>query len=112
MSCATCFQSKPIPRCLGALIIGTLTASTDYIVRLKSFFNRVEEIEATSNGAGLLAVDLSSYELAEGVYHITVFDPPDMVTEKTITIGTETTTCIEVMVQKGTAASATIIEKV
>ena len=62
--CNTCLNSKPIPKCTDALVLGTADPTTAYYVYIKDCsINYTERLSATTDGAGLLTVDISTLEL-------------------------------------------------
>lgn len=113
MECLTCIQARDIPNCLTELIVGTIAyANTDLKVRLQTFFGRVDEIETTSDGSGLITLNLSDIELANGIYKIMVYVANDPANQLEITTDNgELGYCIELRVTDGTSESATITSK-
>lgn len=100
MSCTTCTKAQPLPKCGTNLTIGTLTADTDYYVYIKKLSNgKLQRLEATSDGTGLLTADVS--DLAEFLLPgsdfelwVTTQDSTSIYDRETITIGAETPTCL------------------
>lgn len=113
MECLTCIQARDIPNCLTELVVGIIAyTNTDLKVRLQTFFGRVEEIETTSNADGLITLNLSDIELANGIYKIMVYvanDPANQL--EVVTDDGAIGYCIEFRVMDGTSESVTITSK-
>lgn len=113
MECLACLQAKAIPNCLTELIVGTVTElNADIKVKLLTFFGRSEIIETVTDGTGLITLNLSDVELANGIYKITAYTDTDPVNELEITTDDGATGfCIEVRITDGESVSATITSK-
>lgn len=108
MSCATCYQARTLPRCLGVIDIGDITPSTDVVVRVKSSAGRIDYIEASSDNSGNLEVDMTGIELSEMVYELSVLKASDRSVMTITTADAETATCIEVAFEDGQADNVVI----
>jgi len=84
MSCNTCFTAQPLPHCIDELILGTVAINLPVIVIFTAPGN-VFEINTTTNGAGLITLDLTDIELMESVYKIEVYSAADISTPLNIT---------------------------
>ncbi len=70
MSCNNCQCVENTPRCLTALIVGTITSNNaDVFVFLRSARGRLERFSATSSGAGLVTINSSSFEFMNGMLY-------------------------------------------
>lgn len=95
MSCP-CLQSNPIPTCIELLSIGTIdnvnTAVVVFITNIST--GRVDTFETTSDGAGLVEIDVSDFEINDGTnYKVEVY--VDLMDEaETITVTDSSGTCV------------------
>ena len=65
MACTLCKFTKTYPLCITNLTLGTVTnLNTDHFIYIKNLATgRIVRLAATSDGAGLLTVDVSNEEL-------------------------------------------------
>lgn len=97
MSC-NCNKAKPLPSCLGALVIGSINSAFDYWVYFKTATGRVDRFEGLFNyGSSLMFIEPVNlrigtiYEVcvtrqtASGIYETEIF-----------TVGDTELTCIEI----------------
>lgn len=98
MSCETCIQVKPIPVCISEIVIGTIAdINTDVLIKLKNVSNgRIIFLSSSSDGAGLIALDVSEIKLTTSHYEISVHDTDDVSILHDITIGGESSDCIDI----------------
>jgi hypothetical protein len=109
MSCSTCYQARPLPRCLGEINIGSIPDSaTDVTIRIKSSAGRIDYKDVTSDGTGNIIVDLTGFELAEMVYEFQVFKKSDRSIYTLTMADAATSECVEVAFEDGEADSVVI----
>lgn len=108
MSCSTCYQAAPIPRCTNQIKLGTIDANTDVIVKFRSSAGRIDYIEATSDNSGVLYVSTADIELGEMAYEIIVIDATTNEAVEVTTDDSQTATCIEATFEQGEIESATV----
>lgn len=99
--CNTCHEAKPIPECVTNLQLGTVELSTQYNVYARHVgTQRVQFIQApTSDGSGILIVDLSGFEKqVNQTYEFYVNKPPDNegFKKENITVDGEAKDCINI----------------
>lgn len=94
MTCLTTLITTTVNNCIAVLTIGTITSlSTDVDVFLRNTATgRTDRFTATSNGAGLVTVDLSYFELLPNSSYVITIQIGGEYQE--ITIGTETSTTV------------------
>lgn len=95
--CDSCGQGKPVPSCLTTLVIGTIA---DLTTNVKVFFQRtstriIERLDAISDGAGLVSLDVSSIDWLDGEeFKVWITGDPDSLNaKKNITISTDVFEC-------------------
>lgn len=97
MNCSTCLQTKPIPMCVSAIIIGQISAiNTDVVVKLKNeSTQRIDTINATSDNDGVVTVDVSGIEFMENHYTVSVHPAADYSNDYDIAINGESSKCVD-----------------
>jgi hypothetical protein len=98
MSCSTCQQVEPAPCCSTTLVIGTIAdASVSVSVYFKNITtNRLLILPGTSDGSGLVSVDVSDEQFATNQsFEIWVtLATGNMNDKKDITVNTTTADCL------------------
>lgn len=97
MTCDTCLATQPIPLCISAIVLGQISdINTAVIVKIKNeATQRIDNIESTSNGSGIITVDVSTLEFMESHYTFSVHKPDEYSNDLDITIGGEQAKCID-----------------
>jgi hypothetical protein len=104
--CDKCINATLLPLCAASIEIGTTTElNQGLIVYFKNLTTgRLDMLAATSDGAGLIVVDVTPITFMEGhKYEITVTRDDAVGIESTVdlTVGAETNKCISVCFTSG-----------
>lgn len=94
--CAPCLNTQPVGKCTQEIVLGTITETdATLVVRIRNITTGVTVIlDATSDGAGLITLDVSQFEFATAhAYEVSVIEAGESGLLD-ITIGAETANCV------------------
>lgn len=103
MTCIGCQSTKPVLNCVTNLKIGTLSNTTSYYTYFRnSSSGKINRVTSTTNGSGVLSVELDFTPLTKSQYEVwvTLASAENMEDKENILIDGIEATCLYVQFQR------------